>query len=52
MNFNLESDSTYNLALTNLSIYDYIDLNLAEGYNDDTDEDAVYCDAIDSANLM
>lgn len=51
MNFDLESGSGCNLALTNLSICDYVDLNLSEAYDDDTDEDDVYCSAIDCANL-
>lgn len=58
MNFNFESNGAYNSALTNLSIYDYIDLNLSQvefsvcdNDSDYDDDEGVYCSAIDYANL-
>ena len=54
MNFNFESNGAYNSALTNLSIYDYIDLNLSQvefSLCDNDDDEGVYCSSIDCANL-
>ena len=62
MNFDFESDGAYDLALTNLSIYDYIDMNLSQvefSLCDDSSYDegvsctsTMSCSAIDCANLM
>ena len=59
MNFNFESNGAYNSALTNLSIYDYIDLNISQvefsvcdsDDDDDNDDEGAYCSTIDCANL-
>ena len=57
MNFNFESNGAYNSALTNLNIYDYIDLNISQvefsvcDSDNDDDDEGVYCSAIDCANL-
>ena len=50
----IENDyESYDTALTNLSIYDYIDLNLSQVEFDLDAEDGILicCDSIDAANL-